>query len=160
MNPAGQTKPPLFTRVFESRLDDKRRLTIPANWRFDGEAESSYLAIYNPQHAAIVVYPPEMQQRLMEASQRPEIMGEPELYDVILELAGLAEPVTCDKAGRIILPPEMLKAAGIEREVVLQGAFANFLIRSKTPQKPDRDSDRARRLHRGLVALGFAKPVQ
>ena|SRR6478609_2283711 len=156
MNPAGQTKPPVFTRSFATRLDDKRRLTIPAGWRFEGEAGSSYLALFNPLHAAIIVYPPDMQDKLMEASRRADVVGQPELYDVIQELAEFAEPVTCDKAGRIVLPAEMLKVAGIDREVVLKGAFSNFLIRSATPPATDRESEKSKRLQRGLAALGFA----
>ena len=63
-----------FKGAYTARLDDKRRLTIPADWRFEGEGASAYLAVYHPAHGAIMVLPPDMKDRIEAASRRPDAL--------------------------------------------------------------------------------------
>ena len=151
MTPAAPTKS--FKKAYSARLDDKRRLTIPADWRFEGEGASSYLAVYHPAHAAIMVLPPDMKDRIESASRRPEIMSDPVKFDALMRLGELSQDIACDKAGRVVLDESLLRAAGIERDVELKGAFSSFLIRSVTPPAPDRESAEARGMLEALAEL-------
>ena len=58
----------LFTGIHNGKLDEKNRVTIPAAWRFD--AEATFLAMYHPALAAIVVFPPSMAARIHDACHR------------------------------------------------------------------------------------------
>jgi len=142
-----------FKGRHESRLDDKRRLTIPADWRFEGEGESSYLAFYHPAHAAIMVLPPKMKSRIEAASERPEVISNPVMLRALERLGELSQDIVCDKAGRVMLKPELLRAAAIDRDVELKGVFSSFLIRSVNPPEPDLDSKEARQLQEALAEL-------
>ena len=142
-----------FKKAYTGRLDDKRRLTIPADWRFDGEGAAAYLAVYHPAHAAIMVLPPDMKDRIESASRRPEIMSDPVKFDALVRLGELSQDISCDKAGRVVLDESLLTAAGIDRDVELKGAFSSFLIRSVNPPAPDRDSPDARAMLEALAEL-------
>ena len=53
-------EPNFYAGEFSKQLDEKRRVTIPAKWRFKGdEAENSYLAIPTT-YGSISVMPPQM----------------------------------------------------------------------------------------------------
>ena len=55
---------------FTKQLDEKRRLTIPAKWRFDGDnADDAYIAIAT-NYGSIEVLPPARAQALMENISR------------------------------------------------------------------------------------------
>ena len=110
-----------FKGRHESRLDDKRRLTIPADWRFEGEGESSYLAFYHPAHAAIMVLPPKMKARIEAASERPEVISNPVMLRALERLGELSQDIVCDKAGRVMLRAEVLKAKLAELEKSIRG---------------------------------------
>src|SRR6476620_5880967 len=109
-----------FKKAYTGRLDDTRRLTIPADWRFDGEGTSAYLAVYHPAHAAIMVLPPDMKERIESASRRPEIMSDPVKFDALVRLGELSQDISCDKAGRVVLDESLIAAAGIDRDVELK----------------------------------------
>ncbi|MGI9110024.1 MAG: hypothetical protein ACR2KA_08395, partial [Opitutales bacterium] len=58
----------LFTGIHNGKLDEKNRVTIPAAWRFD--AEATFLAMYHPALASVVVFPPSMAERIRVAASQ------------------------------------------------------------------------------------------
>jgi DNA-binding transcriptional regulator/RsmH inhibitor MraZ len=142
----------LFTGIHNGKLDEKNRVTIPAAWRFD--TESTFLAMYHPALAAIVVFPPSMAARIHDAALQVTV-SDPVKMDALSLLGANSIQVTCDKAGRITLNDHIVKEARLEREVIFRGAFTTFQLVSPTPPKADRDSEYAKEILRALRELGL-----
>jgi hypothetical protein len=90
----------LFTGIHNGKLDEKNRVTIPAAWRFD--AEATFLAMYHPALASVVVFPPSMAERIRVAASQVTV-SDPVKMDALSLLGTNSIQVTCDKAGRITL---------------------------------------------------------
>ena len=119
----GDTYAGTFTKV----LDPKRRVTIPAKWRFKGdEGENSYLAILARygQYSAILVMPPDMAAQLRSKISKIPITNVAKRRALANFLQN-ACTFGCDKQGRIMLDESILAKAGIEREVCMAGMGAN-----------------------------------
>ena len=142
----------LFTGIHHGKLDEKNRVTIPAAWRFD--AEATFLAMYHPALAAIVVFPPSMAARIRDAALQVTV-SDPVKMDALSLLGANSIQVTCDKAGRITLNEHIAKEARLEREVIFRGAFTTFHLVSPTPPKADRESESALTILRALRELGL-----
>jgi DNA-binding transcriptional regulator/RsmH inhibitor MraZ len=142
----------LFTGIHNGKLDEKNRVTIPAAWRFDGEA--TFLAMFHPALAAIVVFPPSMAERIRDAALQVTV-SDPVKMDALSLLGANSIQVTCDKAGRITLNEHVVKEACLERDVVFRGGFTTFQIAAPVPPKADRDSEHARATLRALKELGL-----
>ena len=152
MNPLANIK--LFNGTHTARLDEKKRLTIPAPMRFEGEGASAYMALFHPALGAIMVLPPQMVSKIYAAAEQLALSS-PDKMDALNMLGELSQMVSCDKAGRVILDDGLLSRAGIERDAVIKGSITYFRIQSPTPPAPDRDSEDARRMLAALAALGL-----
>jgi len=115
-----------FVGEFRHKLDAKNRLTIPADWRFEADTRSTYLAIPNP-NGCISVYPPAMVQKIMDAAAQSNLSN-PAKQRAMMALGRLSNKITCDKTGRISLDARLLAHAGISDEAVLIGEFTKFHI--------------------------------
>jgi MraZ protein len=110
---------PFYGGTFKHRLDEKNRVTVPAKWRFSGDENDAYLAWLHPQ-GHIVLYPPAKIKELREIIKKvPEsdIAGQATLRKIF----GNAHQLGPDASGRLKLPEELLKAANIEKEIILIG---------------------------------------
>ena len=108
----------LFVGEFHRTIDEKGRLTIPANWRpKTGGTDISYLALPTPD-GNISVYPPKMVAQL-EARISQVSIGDIEGQKAITELMSMAHSFTCDKQGRINLNDRLVGHAKIQKDVVL-----------------------------------------
>lgn len=124
-----------YNSLYRQRLDDKRRLQIPAKWRPGTEDFEFTLFIwpYSPiQKPYLLVLPP---QPLKELVDKFRTMAYSDAKaDSLRRLLGKnSEQVTVDKGGRVCLPEHMIAAAGIDKDVVLVGSWDRFEIWS-----PDR----------------------
>ena len=142
----------LFTGIHNGKLDEKNRVTIPAAWRFD--AEATFLAMYHPALASVVVFPPSMAERIRVAASQVTV-SDPVKMDALSLLGTNSILVTCDKAGRITLNDHIVKEAKLEHEVIFRGGFTTFHISSPTPPKADRESEYALTILRALRELGL-----
>lgn len=115
-----------FVGEFRHKLDAKNRLTIPADWRFETDGRTAYLAIPNP-NGCISVYPPTMVQKLIDAASQSNLSN-PARQRALTMLGRLSSKVACDRAGRISLDARLLSHAGITGEAVLIGEFTKFHI--------------------------------
>lgn len=115
-----------FVGEFRHKLDAKNRLTIPADWRFETDGRSVYLALPNP-NGCISVYPPAMVQKLIAAAAQSNLSN-PARQRALTMLGRLSSKVSCDKAGRISLDARLLTHAGIGSDAVLIGEFTKFHI--------------------------------
>lgn len=152
MNPLADIK--LFNGTHPVRLDEKKRLTIPAPMRFEGDGASAYMAFFHPALGAIMVLPPRMVAKIYAAAEQITLSS-PDKMDALNMIGELSQTVSCDKAGRVILNDDLLSRARIERDAVIKGGVTYFRIQSPTPPPADRDSEEAKRLLSAMAALGL-----
>ncbi len=118
-----------FNSRYLHGVDEKRRLQIPAKWRSDTDGVDFTVIVW-PKHQAGIclrVLPLEKLEKLVaEIEAMPN--SDPR-KDVLRRVVGCnSEQVTVDKAGRICLPEEMARAAGIKHEALLVGMLEQFEI--------------------------------
>jgi MraZ protein len=133
-------RPILYTGYFPMKVDDARRVPIPAKWRESGGGgEHWFNVVVWDQNAlsepCLLVLPPAQ----VEAISRkidPMSFTDPHEQTLAREMGTNSETVTVDKIGRIMLPEWMTKAAQIDREAVFAGVWNRFEIWS--PQRYER----------------------
>jgi MraZ protein len=119
----------IYNSMFEHGVDEKRRLQIPAKWRPESENGELTVIVW-PKHQAgncLRVLPPEEMAELMASI---DAMPNSDPNKVVLKrfIGSESTQVTLDKAGRICLPDEMARAAGIKAKAVLVGLLDRFEI--------------------------------
>ena len=118
-----------FNSKFTHGVDEKRRLQIPAKWRPEEDGVEFTVIIW-PKHQAgtcLRVLPPNKLEKLIADI---EAMANSDARKDVLRrmVGGNSEQVTVDKAGRICVPENMARAAGIKDEALLVGMFECFEI--------------------------------
>ena len=118
-----------FSLEYRHGVDEKRRVSIPSAWRANEEGETTfYLFLWDKAgtRPCLMVLPPSGVADLMERLKKlPFSSAESE---ALRRLLGRSAKVVVDKAGRIILPDQLAKAAHIEKDVVLKGMLDRFQI--------------------------------
>ncbi len=114
--------PANYTDHFEHMLDEKRRLTIPAEWRDEGYEKQ--LFVFPSADGCLKVYPNSWlaarQEKIAELK-----MGDP-LRKQIERVAGTAQKLVWDGQGRVRVKDGLLARAGIDRAVLMVGALDHF----------------------------------
>ncbi|MCC6355769.1 MAG: division/cell wall cluster transcriptional repressor MraZ [Verrucomicrobiae bacterium] len=113
-----------YTDQFEHTLDEKRRLTIPAEWRDDGYEQQ--LFVIPSQEGCLKVYPNSWMGALQEKIAHLPI-GDPGRKKVE-RVAGIAQKLVWDAQGRVRVKDELLSRVGVDRTVRLVGALDHFEI--------------------------------
>ena len=119
----------VYNSTYRHGVDEKRRIQIPAMWR-PTEANIEFTLILWPQRregACLRVLPPKEVAELMDSlDAMPN--GDPNKTVLKRNIGSASAQVALDKAGRICVPEEMARAAGIEDDVVLVGLLDRFEI--------------------------------
>ena len=115
--------PPLFLGEFCHAIDGKGRITIPADWRFQPEAE--FFVIPSSAGDCLKVMPREEIERIR--SHATTLPGSQRL-EVLRALGSGARQCILDKAGRLVLPPDFCEKLNLSGEVTLTGAIETFEI--------------------------------
>jgi MraZ protein len=127
--------PVTYNGQFTHGVDDKRRVQIPARWR-PNSGEMEWKALLMPkgglQGHYLVALTTDTHNRVM-AKLNAAGMGDEKALAVMRYFSRNSGDLVMDKAGRVILPENLAKAAGIEKEAILVGMFERFEIWS-----PDR----------------------
>jgi MraZ protein len=109
----------MFRGRYNHTIDPKGRLSIPAKFR-DVLAQFDGNLVVVPNEHSLEVHPLEEWQRIEE-----KVNAQPQFDTELRHLSRLyvsrAKDVALDGAGRILLPPDTRKQAGLEREVTLVG---------------------------------------
>ena len=118
-----------YNSLYKHGVDEKRRLQIPAKWR-PANPEIEFTLILWPkakEGPCLRALPPkEMAELMSSIDAMPN--GDPNKV-VLKRFIGVESiQVAVDKAGRICLPENMAKAAGIEGEAMLVGLLDRFEI--------------------------------
>jgi MraZ protein len=127
-NRSEQSEPVDYTGHFRHGIDGSRRIMFPARWR---PANSSIKFTILPWPIGVedrlLVLPPERwREMLMKLKARS--LSDPRVAALEQEIAENAAQVTLDKVGRICLPEEMAKRAGIGSEAEFVGRLDKFEI--------------------------------
>lgn len=118
-----------YNSLFRHGVDQKRRVQIPAKW-LPGEESVEFTLILWPkpkEGPCLRVLPPKEMAQLMEYL---DAMPNSDPNKTVLKrfIGSESVQVTTDKPGRICLPEEMTKAAGIKDEAMLVGLLDRFEI--------------------------------
>ena len=119
----------IYNSIFRNVVDEKRRMQVPAKWRPESDSVELTVIVW-PKHQAgncLRVLPPEEMAELMASI---DAMANDNPNKVVLKrfIGSESVQLTLDKAGRISLPDEMVRAAGIKDEAVLVGMLDRFEI--------------------------------
>ena len=126
-------------RVYHA-LDEKKRLSIPSEWRKAwGEPESVYVYIDLTRDCLIMVPPAEMD-KLRQKLDSESILDSSAL-SVWSDFFDCAQQIVIDKAGRVRINDELLGFAGIVGKVTLRGALRHIEVWS-TEKMPEPGADK------------------
>ena len=118
-----------YNSCYTHGIDEKRRMQIPAKWRPESEGTELTMILW-PKHQAgscLRVLPPEEMAALMaDIDAMPN--GDPNKVVLKRFIGSESVQLTVDKAGRIVLPEAMARAAAIKDEAVLVGLLDRFEI--------------------------------
>ena len=108
----------MFLGTYEPKLDDKGRVILPARFREDMEGG---IVLTRGQEHCIYAFPAqEFEQTTVELRRAP--LSSKQARDYIRVLLSGAYKEVPDKQGRITLPPDLRKYAGLDRELTVIGA--------------------------------------
>ena len=126
--------PTYYNSLYRHGVDEKRRVQIPAKWR-PVEPSVEFTLVLWPkakEGPCVRVLPPEQMAALMrDVNAMPNSDPNKVVLKRFIGSESVQAPV--DKSGRICLPEEMAKAAGIQDQAILVGLLDRFEIWS-----PDR----------------------
>lgn len=113
----------LFTGFAELNIDAKGRLAIPAKYRaqWDPERDGTGWVCVPWPNRTIRVYPEQTFAQLADSAEQ-SLTPDEDAAELEATLFGLAELITPDSAGRIMLSKEHLRLTGLTGEVVVTGA--------------------------------------
>lgn len=124
--PSEATNEVHFTGQFSRTVDEKNRLTIPADWRFS-EGGVLYVRVHKSGSHATVLLPSELKKTVDELNgRRDKTLAERQV--MIRMVSSSAHRCAVDKQGRMVLPPEVCDKAGLRGEVTLLGGYESFEI--------------------------------
>jgi len=104
-------------------LDQKGRITVPARWREQLMASvGGKLIITKNADGGLALYPPPVWEQLERIVL--ELTADDDPWRRIL--AGNSEEVEIDSASRVLIPPDLRRWAGLEREVKFMGLGTYF----------------------------------
>src|SRR3974377_848323 len=129
MEPETNSAPTYYNSSYRHGVDEKRRVQIPAKWRPSNPGVEFTLVLWPKSQAGpcVRVLPPEQMAALMKDITA---MPNSDPNKVVLKrfIGSESVQVPLDKSGRICLPEEMAKAAGLGDEAVLVGLLDRFEI--------------------------------
>ncbi len=129
-----------FFGEHEHALDSQGRLTIPSEWRQDGETR---LILLPGRDNDLLLFPyATFREFLLKAGKLS--LANRELQAALARIGSRARDCRCDKQGRIKLDKSMLEAIGISGQLKMIGALTHIKICSvETWQKAENRGDDA-----------------
>jgi len=117
-----------YNSSFRHGLDEKRRVQVPSKWRPKSGTELTLVLWPKAKEdACLRMLPPDKMADLMRDI---DAMPNSDPNKVVLKrfIGSKSIQVTLDSVGRICLPDDMAKAAGLTKEAVLVGLLDRFEI--------------------------------
>jgi len=118
-----------YNSLYRHGVDDKRRVQIPAKWLPSQGAVEFTLIVwpkYKEGPCLRALPPKEMDELMAKLDALPD--SDPQKTVLKRVIGSKSVQVAVDKGGRICLPEDMAKAAGIKSEAMLVGLLDRFEI--------------------------------
>jgi MraZ protein len=119
-----------FLGHYPSLIDDKGRLSIPADYRHALPEDNDGTIVLTPGGTGFLnAFPLELFNQIWEKTD-PNVLGFASEDSLARDMSVLMEAVykQIDSQGRITVPQNLLKQVGIGREVVFMGRWNHFTI--------------------------------
>lgn len=117
----------MFKGTYRHRIDGKGRLPVPAAFRRVLASGGAAGVVVTPLDQCLAVYPLAEWARLEQQLRALPAFSKP-VKALTRLLASRAADCELDVQGRILLPPLLRAAVGLEREAVVVGVLARFEI--------------------------------
>lgn len=129
MSGNGTTDRVSYKSRYRHGVDEKRRVQIPAKWRSNQDSVYSVYAwkTGGVDFHCLLVLPQRTAIKLEEKFMAMDF-ADPKAESLRRLLGGDSDDVSIDRAGRICLPDNLAKMAGINGESILVGMFDRFQI--------------------------------
>ncbi|GAA1101604.1 MULTISPECIES: division/cell wall cluster transcriptional repressor MraZ [Nocardiopsis] len=114
----------MFLGTHTPRLDQKGRLFLPAKYR---DELSGGLVITKGQEHCLYVFPTAEFSRITDALRSAPVTAKA-VRDYSRVLFASASDESCDKQGRVTIPPKLRAYAGLDRDCVVIGANTRLEI--------------------------------
>jgi MraZ protein len=119
----------LFQGKFEHTLDDKGRLAIPSPFRkkLGNEESGEAVLMVTISDQCLAAYPlPEWEEKMAKIAKLNQF--DPKVSAFKRIFVGCAQECMIDKAGRILVPADLRRHAGLERDAVVVGQLEKIEI--------------------------------
>ena len=140
MAEASDSMPVYYNSLYTHGVDGKRRVQVPAKWRPESpDVEFTLIVWPKSAHGSCLrALPPEQMGKLMADINA---MNNDDPNKVVLKrfVGSESAQVALDKAGRICLPEEMAKAAGIKKARPLRKPAGIPAVSGARPKAADKD---------------------
>ncbi|NBR45653.1 MAG: division/cell wall cluster transcriptional repressor MraZ [Verrucomicrobia bacterium] len=115
-----------YTDRFEFSLDDKGRVSVPAEWR--GEAFEKRFLVMPSEEGCLRVYPASFLGRQLEKLSAEGATSTDVRRRSLEKLASVMQSVEPDQQGRVMIREKFRQHAGLNRQAVLVGRLDHFDI--------------------------------
>ena len=116
-----------YAGTFRHAMDGKHRVTIPARWRHGGDEEQFYL-MPSPDGTFLYALPPSEFQKVYETINSDPRIPAQDRRRFARHFFSQAQHCVVDRQGRLLLPDEFRRQAGLESELVLVGTYDRFEV--------------------------------
>ena len=114
-----------FCGDFSHTLDTQFRVTLPSAWR-NGEGEP-HLVLFPGRDRDLLLFPYAMFREFLIRA-RSSALANPAAQAALAQIGRVVRDIRPDKQGRIKLEKEMLKAVGVEKDLVMIGAITHIKL--------------------------------
>ncbi len=116
----------VYAGEFRHTVDAKHRVTIPSRWR--AEEGEEFFAVPDPAGSFLMILPPREFDRVKTDLEANTSVSPADRRKFIRRFYALAQLVSVDKQGRVLLPEDCCRRLGLEGEVVLIGSHSRMEI--------------------------------
>ena len=117
----------MFRGRYEHTIDPKGRLSIPSRYREELVARRIDTLVLSEGDHCVSAFPLDAWERL-EENLRQHSLFSPDRRNVVRVMVASAKECPVDRAGRVLIPPELREFAGLKKDVMIAGALDIFEI--------------------------------
>ncbi len=125
VSPLARCHPLIFRGTFEHALDAKHRLTIPAKFRgalADGVVLAASHELETGAPRTVAVWTPAAYEQYTQATLTNLNPASPKARELKRFFFNASFDAELDAANRVMIPPQLLSYAGLDREVTVTGS--------------------------------------
>jgi MraZ protein len=117
----------VFRGRYEHTIDPKGRLSIPSRYRDELAARRITTLVLSEGDHCVSAFPLDEWEKL-EQDLRQRSPFSPDRRNIVRVMVASAKECEVDRAGRILVPPELRDFAGLKKDVMIAGALDLFEI--------------------------------